>query len=408
MLLLKLKKMKFNQKKLYRFFISSTILVIFLLSFSSSNIFVYSNSIVRDYWPTDGWQTKIFEDVDMDESRIELMIDYADNQKYDLDSVLLVKDGYLILEEYPRGYSNESKHNIFSITKSVIATLIGIAIDKGYIESVSQKILDFLYNASIPNIELRENITIYHLLTMTSGIEWIENEVSWSDPTNSHHNMYLSSNWVEFVLSQEQQYTPGTTWYYNSGGVHLLSAIIEEATGNSTLEFANEYLFGPLGFSSFTWDQDPQGIYIGGCDLYLLPIDLTKFGYLYLNNGSWDGTQIISKQWVQDATTAITHTEWGSYGYLWWVRPEINSYFGMGNLGQLLGLIPKYDMVVTFTSSFRYEYHFPFYIDDLIKEYIILAAEQGYHSKTSFELFTLPVLLAVFMTVFINAKRNKD
>ena len=400
-----------NKMTSKREILTALLIFIFLISLSSKSNYVYGNSTVRDYWPTFGWQNKTFEEVDMDENRTLLMLDYADSQGYDLDGVVLVKDGYLILEEYPRPghYTSEDLHNIYSITKSIIASLIGIAIEIGYVESVDQPILDFLYNASIPNIELRENITIYHLLTMTSGIKWIENEVSWGDPTNSHHNMYLSSNWVEFVLSQEQQYEPGTNYYYNSGGVHLLSAIIEEATGNTTLEFANEHLFGPLGFSDVSWDQDPQGIYIGGCDLYLLPIDMTKFGYLYLNNGTWNGTQIITKEWVQDATNAISDTPWGSYGYLWWVRPEINSYFGMGNLGQLIGIIPEYDIVVTFTSTFVSGYHFPFYIDDLIKNYVILAAEQGYGYTTPVETTWFPLVTTLSVLVMsVVIKRRKQ
>ncbi|MHA1346939.1 MAG: serine hydrolase domain-containing protein [Candidatus Heimdallarchaeaceae archaeon] len=393
-----------NKKKI----LTALLIFIFLISLSSKSNYVRGNSIVRDYWPTYGWQTKTLEEVDMNDSRIDVMFDYIDYHRYDVDSFLVVKDGYLVVEEYPREDTAETLHNVHSVGKSFTSTLIGIAIDEGYIDSVDQKILDFLYNSSIPNIDLKENITIYHLLTMTSGISWNEMDVSYENPSNNNTQMKASSNWVEYVLSSRMDFDPGTTWYYCGGSAHLLSAIIEEATGNSTLEYAYEHIFGPLGFTDISWFQDPQGIVYGGGMLELLPRDMAKFGYLFLNNGTWNGTQIISEGWVQDATNAITETtEELSYGYLWWVVPQRNYYKAFGLHGQTICIIPDYDIVTVITADYQAALG-AIAFSDLIESFIIIAAERGYTAPITGTTLPFIITSSILILSVINKRRKRN
>jgi len=173
---------------------------------------------------------------------------------------------------------------------SIISVLIGIAIDEGLIESVDVSISEFFPDIS----EDKASITIEHLLTMRTGIEWLE------DPPrlDSVEGMFASENWVEFVLNQEQHVRPGGLWRYNFGVPHLLSAIIQEASGMTASEFATDRIFNPLGITSAEWHSDPQGVTMGGVGLLMSPRDLLKIGQLYLNGGEWEGRQIISEEWV--------------------------------------------------------------------------------------------------------------
>ena len=374
------------------------IILVFFNSITLNVLSVQGDSVVRDYWPTDEWQTKTFEEVDMNEQKIDELLSYIDNNNIDIESILIVKDGYLVLEEYLLEDTAETRQNVRSVTKSFMSSLIGIAIEEGYIESVDQKMFDFLYNASLPNIEQKENITIYHLLTMTSGITWYEFE----DPLGSEKNitqMIASDNWVEYVLSCEMDSEPGTTFCYNTGGSHLLSAILEEATGNSSLEYATKHIFDPLGISNISWAQDPQGIYFGGSWLEILPRDMAKFGYLFFNNGSWDETQIISKDWLKDATSTIVEVDSDySYGYQWWYKTTENYYSAAGNYIQLITVIQENDMVVVITGD--EEVNNPLEYTLFIDTFIAPAAEVGYTpiTETSMTFFVTTSILILSIT----------
>ncbi|MHA1551359.1 MAG: serine hydrolase domain-containing protein [Candidatus Heimdallarchaeaceae archaeon] len=391
-----------NKKKI----LTALLIFVFLLSLSSRSNYVYSNSIVRDYWPTYGWQTKTLEEVNMSDTRIDSMFDYIDSHEYYIESLLVIKDGYLVVEEYLQEDTAETRQIVYSVTKSFMSTLIGIAIDEDYIESVNQKMFDFLYDASIPNIELKENITIYHLLTMTSGIAWNEN-VPFDSPLNNKTQMKASDNWVEYVLSCEMDCEPGTTFNYNTGGSHLLSAILEEAIGNSSLEYATEHILDSLGISNISWFQDPQGIYFGGSLLELLPRDMAKFGYLFLNNGSWDGTQIISKEWVQDAANATIYvnSEY-SYGYQWWYYTLKNYYFASGLYMQQIFVISEYDIVVVITADERVNSISTY--ADLIDSFIVLAAKQGYTAPLTETTLPFIITSSILILSVINKRRKRN
>ncbi len=224
-----------------------SIILLYIVSLSNNQVGITESNLERDYWPTEEWQYATFEEVGMNEDRIVEMFEYIDANNFNVDSVLIVKEGYMVVEEYLSYFSSETLHPVYSVTKSFTSTLIGIAIEEGYIDSVDQKVLDFLGHVDVPNIDSKENVTIAHLLTMTSGIAWNE-DISYYDSANTFRQLHDSSNWVEFVLNQPMEDEPGNTWKYNSGGSHLLSAIIENATGISTLGYADSHIFSTLGF----------------------------------------------------------------------------------------------------------------------------------------------------------------
>jgi CubicO group peptidase (beta-lactamase class C family) len=293
------------------------------------------------------------------------MTEYIQRYNSLAHSLLVIRNGYLITEQYYQTdnhiYSRDCKHYIYSCTKSITSILVGIAIEQGYINNVHQKVLDFFPDRNISNVDSRkEAMTLEHLLTMTSGMNWVEWHTNPSDPANSFNLMVRSSDWVQYVLDRPMNFDPGEVFNYNTGGSHLLSAIIQKATGRTTLSFAQEYLFNPLNITlgDIVWDYDPSGIVSGGTGLYLTPQDMAKIGYLYLMNGTWpfNGKQIVSAEWITNATRSNPHL--GSedlYGYQVWFTSltdcDIKGYFAWGYNTQKIYIIPELDLVVVYTSD---------------------------------------------------------
>lgn len=306
---------------------------------------------------TDGWQTSTPEEQGMDSELLAEALDFlAEQEDYEVHSLLIVRNGYIVTDAYFYPFAEETKHNTFSVTKSIMATLIGIALDQGYIESIEQPVLEFFSERSVANLDAsKQAMTLKDLLTMQTGFDFI------SKPEDTLQEMMLTSDdWVQFTLDLPMQEEPGTFFAYCSPGSHLLSAIIQQISGMSTLDFASEYLFGPLGISDVGWPSDPQGITHGWSDLHLSPHDMAKIGYLYLNNGSWNGQQIVSKEWVTAAIRA--HIDFGNnrgyygsqendhgYGYQWWIMPEYYSAIGHG--GQYIIVSPDRNLVVVLTGG---------------------------------------------------------
>ncbi len=315
----------------------------------------------RDYWPTNGWQYSTAEEQGLDSVRLQEMMNYIDENNLAIQGIVVVRNGYVVLEEYPGTVYNENNtHLLYSVTKSFTSALVGIAIDQGFIDNVSVPMLSFFPDYEITNVdERRERITIEDLLTMRSGMFWDENSHPYSSPLNGIYQIN-SGDGVEFMLNSDMVAEPGTLWHYNTGGSHLLSAIVQVATGMTTLEFAEEYLFEPLGISPVDWYRDMAGWYKGGYDLRMTPRDMAKFGYLFLNNGTWDGDQIVSEEWVRTSTSTITEVDdFTGYGYQWWTTPELGMYSARGLYGQYIFVIPEYDIVVAFTSALSQNQIYP-------------------------------------------------
>jgi CubicO group peptidase (beta-lactamase class C family) len=305
-------------------------------------------------WPTDGWQTTSPEAQGMDANRLATMLDFILQQELDIHSVLVIRNGYLVLEAYRYPYTEDMGHQVYSTTKSVTSALVGIALAQDYIEGLDQPMLDFFPEYTIDNRdEAKESITVENLLTMSSGLDW--SSAPLENP--SLGELYASADWIQFVLDRPMENEPGERFVYNTGGSHLLAAIVEEAVGQDALTFAQTNLFEPLGIHSANWPTDPQGHNTGGTGLQLTPRDMAKFGYLFLNNGQWDGEQIIPVDYVAGATqehiASRPYTE--SYGYQWWVDDLRGFYMTAGYGGQHVMVDPAQNLVVVFTSSLPVE-----------------------------------------------------
>ncbi|ADC51580.1 hypothetical protein BpOF4_17695 [Alkalihalophilus pseudofirmus OF4] len=337
----------------------------------------------RDYYPTQNWKIKSPAELGLNEDVLEELIEKV--RQEDVYSMLLIKDGYLAEEYYKSITFNDSRTPINSIAKSITSSLIGIAIDQGYIEGIDQKASDF-----IPEILEQEDIrkhewTIEHFLTLTDGLYWPET-TRWNDimfPLES------SDNWVDFIISRELVNDPGTQFNYNTGASHLLSVILERASGQSTKHFADKHLFSPLaiGTMDYFWDIDSNGYYTGGYKMEMVPADLAKIGYLFLNGGRWDGVQIIPLEWVDASTSYHTTTElneagFGDYGYQWWVKTLqldsgelIHSYYGSGAFGQKLIVIPHFDFTAVFTSNLPND-SYGLYFEQITEQFLLKLFEE--------------------------------
>ena len=299
-----------------------------------------------DYWPTKGWRTSPPEKQGIDSKKLAEAIDYIMENDPNIHSMSVIRNGYMVTDAYFYPFEADTKHDIGSVTKSITSTLIGIAIHKGYIKSVKQPILDFFPGRKIANLdEDKKAITVEDLLTMRSGMQCI------NQPTEvTLGQMMGSPNWVQFMLDLPMTDKPGTRFVYNSGAVHLLSAIIRQASGMTTLEFAHNHLFNPLGITDVIWPTGPQGNNYGWGSVRIKPHAMAKLGYLYLQKGMWDGEQILPPEWVAAATSKPDEHMSQNYGYLWWLIPT-DVYFASGRGTQRIYVFPSKNIVVVFTGG---------------------------------------------------------
>jgi CubicO group peptidase (beta-lactamase class C family) len=246
-------------------------------------------------------------------------------------------------------YKGRDIHTLQSVTKSIAATVIGVALRRGEIRTLDQPFLEHFADEDLSRIDPRlRTATIADLLTMRSGIEWHEQDRPFDD-TNTTIRLERSRDWIQFTLDQPMDAAPGTKWAYNSGGSQLMSGIVKAATGRFIDDYANEYLFAPLGITDFHWKKTPTGHPDTEGGLYLAAEDLAKIGYLYLRNGRWDGRRVLPDDWVGRATArrAIAVGPGWDYGYQWWItsRQTLDVWAGRGFGGQLLLVIPSRDVV---------------------------------------------------------------
>ena len=297
----------------------------------------------RDYWPTDEWRTSSPEDQRMDSEFLAQMFDYIDTAGIDIHGIVVVRHGYIVAEAYYEPYSQGMQHLQASVAKSLTSILVGMAMQQGYLESVDQRVVDLFPDRTIANLDERKSaMTLENLLTMTAGLRCRDG----NDETVTQ--MIRRPDWVQFMLDLPMSRDPGTEFNYCNGVSHLLSAIVHEVTGMTALEFAREQLFSVIGIRRLTWERDPDGNPTGGWGLYMTPRDMARIGYLYLNEGNWDGNQLVSPAWVAASTSA--HDVRTHYGYQWWVDSS-NEFSAFGAGGQVIMVRPDYDLVVAITSD---------------------------------------------------------
>lgn len=281
--------------------------------------------------------------------------------------IVVLKDGETLYEKYFNECDANSRIHVYSVTKSIISILIGIAMDKGYIKGPDQKVLDFFPGYEIKKGEKTiQNITLKNLLTMTAPYKY---------KFNPYIKYFTSDDWVNFSLDLlGGRGRVGKFRYAPLIGPDILSGILGKVTGESVINFAQENLFVPLGivvekniifhskeeqlaFNQATdisgWVADPVGVNTAGWGLTLSPVDMAKIGQLYLNHGMWNGRRIVSEKWVDESTKE--HSRWKvhdlSYGYLWWVYQD--GFAAMGDGGNVIFVNTKKDMVIAIASLFR-------------------------------------------------------
>jgi CubicO group peptidase (beta-lactamase class C family) len=301
------------------------------------------------------------------------------NEYPNIHSVLISKNGKLVYERYfsgndellgkPLGLVNHGRntlHDIRSITKSIVSACIGIAIANGHLKSVDQKIWDYLPEYSELNKAEKATLSIKHLLTMTSGLEWNEN-IPYTDPMNSELQMGTSADPVQYVLTRKSVHLPGAAWNYSGGNTQVLAAIIKKASGMEVDEYAKKYLFDPLGISNYHWIKFPEtshrkNIPMAASGLRLRSEDLLKFGLLYLDGGIWNGKHILPLSWVTDSHRSHITREnaisgKGGYGYQFWIWQEnindkiIHLVAAVGNGDQRIFFDHKNKLLVVTTAG---------------------------------------------------------
>lgn len=298
-------------------------------------------------------------------------------------SLIVVKDGDVVVEEYFHGSAANQSNNIHSASKSIMSTLVGIAIDQGFIKSVDQRLSDFLPEYfSDSDSALKRSLTIRHLLTMSAGFEWRHDPVS-----GTEIEIQKKPDWVGAVLSLPIVDPPGSKFFYNTGLTHLMSAVIGQATGMSTCQFAHRYLLEPIGITVEHWGRDPQGVYSGGYNFYITPREMATFGELILNGGRYKDRQIVPRDWIKKSFEPAFERSNGEgsnpwftddkmgYGYNWWLlhikEQDLIAAWGWG--GQMIYIIPQLDTVVVITrdtSNAKEVAEHPFN-DNFVRDYIL-------------------------------------
>jgi CubicO group peptidase (beta-lactamase class C family) len=298
------------------------------------------------YWPNGGWLTSTPENQGFDSAQLNAGLQAFQQEKVKINSLLIIRNGRLLLDACFYPYDCTAVHDMASVTKSVMTTLIAIAADQGKLQ-LDQPMISYFPGRTIANLDPRkEHITVRHLAGMVNGFE----SRCVSGDEAELNAMRAAPDWVRAALDRKMRQEPGANFCYDSPGMHLLSAILQETTGMTAFDFARQVLFEPLGITQVTWDSDPQGYTRGWGDLHLKPQDAARLGYLWLNGGVWDGRQIVPAAWVKDAVQVHSQTGMSDdYGYGWWVSQD--SYAAMGGGGQTIKVYPSYHAVVVTTGQ---------------------------------------------------------
>jgi CubicO group peptidase (beta-lactamase class C family) len=289
-------------------------------------------------------------------------------------AVVIARGGKLVFERYFKGsdeingrrvetvaFDADTLHNIKSVSKSVASLALGIAIDRGLIRSVDEPIPSFFPELSDLRSPEKDRLRLAHALTMTMGLKWVE-AVPDNEGNNDEERMHMAPDPCRYVLSLPVTAPPGQKFFYNTGALTLVSAMVRKATGRPLDEFARAALFEPLGITGFEWIR-VRGDADAGGGLRLRPRDMAKIGQLVLAGGRWNDRQVVSKAWIDASTTPRTEASSNySYGYLWWLGRspfngrEVHWAAGLGRGGQSIRIVPELDLVVVVTAGYYQDY----------------------------------------------------
>jgi len=347
------------------------VIVLALSAVLSQQSRVYQTPAARN----DGWQTADADSVGVDSKRLAALTQSIRNwPELGVHAILIERNGRLIYEEYFDGFDErwgtplgrvtmtaETKHDLRSVTKSVVSALIGIAHAEGKIQSLDQPVVKWFPEYPELDTPERRRVTLAHALSMTSGFEWNE-DIPYTDPRNDEIRMTRDSDPLRYALSRSFAVDPGSDFTYNGGMTQVLAAVLVRATKTSLQEYARMKLFEPLGITDVEWVGNLAGIPAAASGLRLRARDLAKFGSLYLNGGKWNGKQVIPADWVDLSTRrqfrfrARTGPDSGGefgYGYFWWyscyptAAGLIEARTAVGNGQQRIFVLPTLNTVVT-------------------------------------------------------------
>lgn len=324
----------------------------------------------------DGWPVaSVNEDELIDRAALCGMADrLAAWSDANIHAVLIARRGKLVFERYFRGadeingrrvenvaFDADTLHNIKSVSKSVTSLVLGIAIDRGLIRSVNEPIFSFFPELSDLRSPEKERIQLLHVLTMSMGLKWVE-AIPSNEDNNDEVRMHMAPDPCRYVLSLAATAPAGQDFFYNTGALTLLSAIIRKATGHPLDEFARTTLFEPLGIAGVEWARVKSDTDAGG-GLRLRPRDMAKIGQLVLAGGRWNDRQIVQKAWIEASMTPrIEATGPYFYGYLWWLGRslhngrEVHWAGALGRGGQSIRVVPELDLVVVVTAGYYQDY----------------------------------------------------
>ena len=324
----------------------------------------------------DGWPVaSLNEDKLIDRGALCRMADrLADSSDANIHAVLVAHGGKLVFERYFRGsdeiygrpvgkvtFDADTLNNVKSVSKSVASLAVGIAIDRGLIRSINEPIFSFFPELSDLRSPEKDRIQLLHVLTMSMGLGWVEATPS-NEDNNDEGRMHMAPDPCRYVLSLPVTAPAGQEFFYNTGALTLMSAIIRKATGRPLDEFAREALFEPLGITRVEWNRYKGDTDAGG-GLRLRPRDMAKIGQLVLAGGRWNDRQIVSREWVETSTAPkLKATDNQSYGYLWWLGRsllngrEVHWVGALGRGGQSIRIVPELDLVVVVTAGYYQDY----------------------------------------------------
>ncbi len=296
--------------------------------------------IANPVYPGADWDTSSPEAEGMDAAPLDAIDPYCVD--HGCRAVVVIRHGKIVWEKYWDGWNAGSTDNSWSMAKSVVSALVGIAIDEGKITGLDQPAADF-----IPEWKgsPREAITVGHLLSMTSGLKW---GMVYFPTTGDSANMMASQDQLAYALSRDIYRQPGIDWYYSDGDAETFSRIIQAATGMPVDEYARQKLFGPIGITNAGWLKDGAGNPMTWCCIMDTARDFARFGYLFLRDGRWEDRQVVPADWVKTSTSP-SQTENLNYGYYWWLTdfPDApnDAFMAMGMATKRLYVIPSLDVV---------------------------------------------------------------
>ncbi|MFC2090006.1 serine hydrolase domain-containing protein [Bacteroidota bacterium] len=348
----------------------------------------------------DGWEVISADEVGLNIPQLEETIDYINaTAGHNIHSILIFKDDKLVFEKYFEGYlystnppgsngeyilyNKETDHYLASVSKSVTSVIFGAAVKEGFIDDVDERLVDVLPEYKDTLTGDKAEITLKHLLTMSSGLHWDEWSTSFENPENDVVALFNEADPIAYILSKFMIGQPGQYFLYNSGGTNVLGLVIERKTGMEMLDFGNAYLFDPLDVQGGLWETIAGGYIFASGGLYLRPRELSKIGYLFLNKGYWKDTQVITEEWITESTTSHIQPyslipEANGYGYQWWIMDfqangqNYDCFFAAGWGDQYMFIFPEQGMIITFNCG-NFLQSGSMSIFDLVESYLLPA-----------------------------------